>query len=259
MFPLLLKPVRRKKPVQPVRPVTKTVVKTLVIDERSVPLTIRQNPRATRMTLRIEPGGRALKMTIPPGLPDREVTQFLDRHQAWLSSRLARFSGESVLEDGGMIFVRGVAHRIERTGRLRGVTESVVIDDEPVLRVSGAPEHLGRRIADFLKKEARKDLEHLAPSHALQVGRPIKSLTLRDTRSRWGSCAVDGALNFSWRIVMAPPYVIDYLAAHEVAHLKEMNHGPNFWALCEQLCVRTPEARHWLKRNGTLLHAIDFT
>ncbi len=259
MFPLLLKPIRRKKPAAPVKPVTKTVVKTLTVDGRALPLTIRQNPRATRMTLRIEPGGRALKMTIPTGLPEREITLFLDRHQAWLASRLARFSGESVLEEGGMIFVRGVAHRIERTGRLRGVTESVVVDGEAVLRVSGASEHLGRRIADFLKKEARKDLEQLAPAHALNVGRRIKSMTLRDTRSRWGSCAVDGALNFSWRIVMAPPYVIDYLAAHEVAHLKEMNHGPNFWALCERLCPRTADARHWLKRNGTLLHAIDFT
>lgn len=258
MFPLL-KPVRRKKPIAPPRPSPKTVVRTLTVEGRPLPLTIRQNPRATRMTLRIEPGGRALKMTVPPGLPERDITQFLDRHQAWLASRLARFSGESVLEEGGVISLRGVAHRIERTGRLRGLTESIVVDDEAVLRVSGAPEHLGRRIADFLKKEARKDLEQRAPAHALTVGRRIKSLTLRDTRSRWGSCAVDGALNFSWRIVMAPPYVIDYLAAHEVAHLREMNHGPNFWALCEQLCPRTADARHWLKRNGTLLHAIDFT
>lgn len=259
MFPFLRKPVRRTKPAAPVRPAPRTTIKTVVVEGRSLPLTIRQNPRATRMTLRIEPGGRALKMTIPTAVPEREVNQFLDRHQAWLASRIARFSGESVLEDGGSLFLRGVAHRIELTGRLRGVTEAVTVDDEAVLRVSGAPEHLGRRIADFLKKEARKDLEHLAPAHALHVGRRIKSLTLRDTRSRWGSCAVDGALNFSWRIVMAPPYVIDYLAAHEVAHLKEMNHGPQFWALCETLCPRTADARHWLKRNGTLLHAIDFT
>jgi predicted metal-dependent hydrolase len=235
------------------------MTRTVIVDGRPVPLTIRQNPRATRMTLRIEPGGRALKMTVPSKLPDREVTDFLARHQGWLASRLARFSGESTLEEGGMIFLRGVAHRIERTGRLRGITESVIVEDEPVLRVSGAPEHLGRRIADFLKKEARHDLERLAPGHAVHVGRRIKSLTLRDTRSRWGSCAVDGALNFSWRIVMAPPYVIDYLAAHEVAHLREMNHGPDFWTLCETLCPRTKDARHWLKRNGTLLHAIDFT
>ena len=83
-------------------------------------------------------------------------------------------------------------------------------------------------------------------------------MTFKDTRSRWGSCTSDGRLAFSWRIVMAPPYVIDYLAAHEVAHLAEMNHGPRFWTACRRLCPRTDEAKAWLKRHGTMLHAIDF-
>jgi len=94
--------------------------------------------------------------------------------------------------------------------------------------------------------------------HAPKVGRKVRSLTLRDTRSRWGSCSADGALSFSWRIVMAPPFVLDYLAAHEVAHLREMNHGPEFWTLCAKLCPRVEEAKRWLKRNGTMLHALDF-
>ena len=173
-------------------------------------------------------------------------------------TKLARFSGESVLEEGGTILLRGVAHRIERTGKLRGLTEAVIIDDEPVLLVSGAEEHLRRRIADFLKKEARKDLERLVSVYARMVGRKVKSLSFKDTRSRWGSCAADGALSFSWRIVMAPPKVIDYLAAHEVSHLREMNHGPDFWDLCEELCPAMEDAKRWLKRNGTMLHAIDF-
>jgi len=198
-------------------------------------------------------------MTIPTGLPEREINAFLDRHQGWLMTKLARFSGESVLDEGGTILLRGVAHRIERTGKLRGLTEAVIIDDEPVLLVSGAEEHLRRRIADFLKKEARKDLERLVSIYARMVGRKVKSLSFKDTRSRWGSCAADGALSFSWRIVMAPPLVIDYLAAHEVAHLKEMNHGPKFWALCHQLCPRMEEARKWLKQNGSQLHALDFS
>ena len=82
---------------------------------------------------------------------------------------------------------------------------------------------------------------------------------MKDTRSRWGSCSWNGNLSFSWRIVMAPPLVIDYLAAHEVAHLQEMNHGPKFWALCKQLCPRMEEARTWLKQHGSQLHAIDFS
>jgi len=223
-----------------------------------LPLTIRQNARATRMTLRIEPGGRALKLTIPTGLPDREVNAFLTRHQGWLMTKLARFSGESELEHGGTILIRGVAHRIERTGRLRGLTEAVVVDDEAVLRVGGAEEHLRRRIADYLKREARGELERLVGVYAGRIGRRARSLSLKDTRSRWGSCSAEGDLSFSWRIAMAPPKVIAYLAAHEVAHLQEMNHGPDFWALCERLCPDTKDAKHWLKRNGTMLHAIDF-
>ncbi|RVK55135.1 M48 family peptidase [Sinorhizobium meliloti] len=234
------------------------VIRDIEVAGKVLPLTIRQNARATRMTLRIEPGGRALKLTVPEGLPEREVSAFLIRHQGWLMTKLARFSGESELEDGGTILVRGAAHRIERTGRLRGLTEALVIDDEAVLRVGGAEEHLRRRIADYLKKEARSELERLVAVYAGRTGRRARSLSLKDTRSRWGSCSAEGDLSFSWRIAMAPPKVIAYLAAHEVAHLQEMNHGPRFWALCESLCPETKDAKHWLKRNGTMLHAIDF-
>ncbi|WEX77432.1 M48 family metallopeptidase [Sinorhizobium numidicum] len=234
------------------------ITRDIEVAGKVLPLTIRQNARATRMTLRIEPGGRALKLTVPEGLPDREVSAFLTRHQGWLMTKLARFSGESELEHGGSILIRGVAHRIERTGRIRGLTEAVMLGDEAILRVSGADEHLRRRIADFLKKEARSDLERLVAVYAGRIGRRARSLSLKDTRSRWGSCSADGNLSFSWRIAMAPPKVIAYLAAHEVAHLEEMNHGPAFWSLCEKLCPDTNEAKRWLRRNGTMLHAIDF-
>jgi predicted metal-dependent hydrolase len=173
-------------------------------------------------------------------------------------TKLARFSGESQIEEGGSILIRGISHRIERTGNIRGLTEAVLIDDEPVLRVSGGEEHLNRRIVDFLKKEARQDLDRLVAIYTGRIGRRAKSLSLKDTRSRWGSCSADGALSFSWRIVMAPPKVIAYLAAHEVAHLQEMNHGPDFWTLCGRLCPDTEDAKRWLRRNGTMLHAIDF-
>lgn len=226
---------------------------------RSLPITIRENQRATRITLRIEPGGKALKMTIPYGLHHREVDDFLERHNGWLRSRLSKFSEDGRVCDGGYINIRGARHRIEHTGSLRGVTH-VASDGagEAVLRVSGLPEHLGRRVSTFLKKEARGDLERLVAFHAEVVGKPVRSISIKDTRSRWGSCSHEGNLSFSWRIVMAPENVINYLAAHEVAHLREMNHGPKFWALCERLCPDTETAKAWLKRNGSQLHAIEF-
>lgn len=230
----------------------------VVVAERAVPLVVREHARSTRMTLRIEPGGRALSMTVPPGLARGEIDRFLKRQDAWLRARLGRFSEDDPLRDGGRIAIRGIDHRITSTGKLRGLTRPLVIDGAHVLEVGGAPEHLKRRIGDFLKREARVDLNEAADRHAKKLGRQPKSITLRDTRSRWGSCSSDGSLSFSWRIVMAPPHVIDYLAAHEAAHLIEMNHGPRFWALCRSLCPRTDEAKAWLKANGTFLHALDF-
>ena len=253
MFALLKKPVRtRRQPSAPEK-------RTLDIGGRAMPLTIRENPRSTRITLRIEPGARALNLTVPVGLRRAEIDDFLDRHQGWLLTRLARFpaAGYSV-RPGSTVMLRGVPHRVEHTGSLRGVTEAVTSEGRAVLRVSGMEEHAGRRVAAFLKKEARRDLEIAVKLHSRGVRKPAGTVTMKDTRSRWGSCSWDGNLSFSWRIVMAPPFVIDYLAAHEVAHLDQMNHGPDFWALCRRLCPRTDEAKDWLKRHGSQLHAIDF-
>jgi predicted metal-dependent hydrolase len=233
----LIERVRNKLPKPP------GVVKTTIdVDGRPMPLVIRSNPRSTRITLRIEPGGNLLKMTVPPGVPRRDVDDFLRRHQEWLADRLSRFGDDRTLRDGSEIHLRGVSHQIEHTGKLRGLTQSIEREGRRILTVSGMEEHTGRRVADFLKKEARGDIESYVAIHSKAAGRPYKSITMKDTRSRWGSCSSDGKLSFSWRIVMAPPFVIDYLAAHEVAHLREMNH----------------EAKVWLKKNGTLLHAIDF-
>lgn len=231
----------------------------IAVAGRRLPLTIRENRRATRMTLRIEAGGGALKMTIPAGVSDGEVRRFLLRHNGWLDSRLSRLPPVNRPADGALLPLRGKDHRIHRTGRVRELCRTGEIDGEPVLFVGGAPEHLCRRLVDFLKKEARTDLEAAVARHCRSVGREAGTVRLKDTRSRWGSCSSTGNLSFSWRIVMAPDHVIDYLAAHEVAHLREMNHGRSFWALCQDLCPRTPEARKWLKNNGSGLHAIDFS
>ena len=144
------------------------------------------------------------------------------------------------------------------TGRLRGLAEEVEIDGVATLMVSGLPEHVGRRVSDHLKRVARRELDALVRMHAATLGKPVRAIAYKDTRSRWGSCTSDGNLSFSWRIAMAPDFVIDYLAAHEVAHVKEMNHGPDFWATCQQLCPRTKEAKRWLKQNGSRLFAVQF-
>ncbi|MEO4044376.1 M48 family metallopeptidase [Hoeflea sp. CAU 1731] len=230
----------------------------IAVAGRRLPLTIREHSRATRLTLRIEPGGRALRMTVPPGVSDREVERFLLRNNGWLSSRLGKLPRPGSLADGGSIQIRGVEHTIRRTGALRGLTEVRETGEGRILFVGGAPEHLARRVVDYLRREARAELEAAVARHASALGRKPRAIRLKDTRSRWGSCSSEGNLSFSWRIIMAPDHVLDYLAAHEVAHLREMNHGPGFWHLCRTLCPRTEEAKTWLKRHGSALHAVDF-
>ncbi|MEM8540762.1 MAG: SprT family zinc-dependent metalloprotease, partial [Pseudomonadota bacterium] len=141
----------------------------------------------------------------------------------------------------------------------RGITHTIMGEDGLAqLVVYGDERFVPRRIADFLKKEAKREIEALVAHHAGKVGRKAKSITFRDTTSRWGSCTSDGKLSFSWRIMMAPPQVINYLVAHEVAHLKEMNHSAKFWNLCKELCPDTDKCKSWLKRNGNKLQAIGF-
>jgi predicted metal-dependent hydrolase len=180
MFPLL-------KKLKPAREPALVLERVVPVDGRAVPLTIRRNSRATRITLRIEPGGRALKMTVPPGLRERDVTEFLDRHSGWLRTRLARQNAGARIEDGSDILLRGISHRIVHTGQLRGLTQSIDSEIGHVLSVSGLEDHLPRRVADFLKKEARKDLEVHVRDYAKRVGKPVKSLTPSRTHAAAGA------------------------------------------------------------------------
>ena len=225
---------------------------------RLLPLKIVENTRATRLTLRIDAGGQGLRVTVPPGTPGRDIDRFLDRHTDWLETRLAKVPERPQVRPGIRLPVRGVPHLIVHEPATRGTVEVSEIDGQPALLVRGDRRHLPRRVADFLKREAKREIEPLVQKHAGAVGRRAKAVRYKDTSSRWGSCTSDGTLSFSWRIMMAPRPVIDYLVAHEVAHLKEMNHGPRFWKLCGELCPRTPEAKAWLKKNGTALQAIGF-
>lgn len=245
-----------KKPVRSAHPAP--IERMHEVAGRTLPLRIVENERARRLTLRIDAGGRGLRITVPPGLSAGQVERFLDRHQGWLEARLEKLPDRPRLRPGVKMPLRGVPHLIVHEPGKRGTVALARVEGEPALVVHGDRVHLPRRLADFLKREARREIGALVEKHTATVGRRAKAVRLKDTTSRWGSCTADGTLSFSWRIMMAPPTVIDYLVAHEVAHLKEMNHGPKFWALCGKLCPRTDEAKAWLKRNGGALQAIGF-
>lgn len=242
---------RSKAPAQP-------LMRDHEVAGRSLPLRIVENNRATRLTLRIAAGGTGLRITVPPGISQREVDRFLERHRGWLEQRLSKLPDQPQVRPGIKVPVRGVPHTIVHEPGRRGLARISATQDGPVLIVHGDRRHLPRRVADFLKREAKCEIEVLVAKHTATVGRRAKAVRFRDTTSRWGSCTSEGSLSFSWRIAMAPATVIDYLVAHEVAHLIEMNHGPKFWKLCRELCPRTDEAKAWLKRNGSALQAIGF-
>ncbi len=225
---------------------------------RTLPLRIVENGRARRLTLRIDAGGRGLRITVPPGIAHSEVDHFLNRHQGWLEQRLAKVPERPQVRPGIKIPVRGVPHLIIHEPATRGTVSVGHNAAGPTLVVHGDRRHLQRRVADFLKREARREIEILVARHTAAIGKHAKAVRFRDTTSRWGSCTSDGVLSFSWRIMMAPAPVINYLVAHEVAHLKEMNHGPQFWKLCAELCPDTERCKSWLKRNGGALQAIAF-
>lgn len=234
------------------------VPQSLEIDGRSVPVAIRRHASARRIILRISPCGEFLKLTVPGHTPARTILAFLDRNRQWARERLSARPARLSVAEGAVIPFRGERLAIAG-GSGRGTVLVPATGSDPArLMVGGDPAHLQRRVRDFVQREARRDLEAAVARHSAAVGIRPAGMALKDTTSRWGSCSSGRRLSFSWRIVLAPPSVLDYLAAHEVAHLREMNHGPDFWALCRELCPGMDEGRTWLRQQGGALHAIDF-
>ncbi|EJF85114.1 M48 family metallopeptidase [Candidatus Bartonella washoeensis] len=233
-----------------------------VFSNRRVLLRIKEYKYARRFTLRIDAGRRRICLTTPPAISLCAVQCFMEKHRPWLEERLAHIfisSENSYLKEGTKIPLLGVAHVIKRKEG-RGVTEIVAgnMGQEPQIIVYGHLEYLPRRVADVLKKQAEIIITPLVKNYAHKIEREVKSISYKDTKSRWGSCSIDRRLSFSWRLVMAPKEVVEYVVAHEVAHLIEMNHGPKFWTLCEKLCPNSKMYRAWLKKNGHMLQMIDF-
>lgn len=240
----------RKTPVEP-----EPDSFTLRVAHEDVVVMLRRNARARRYTLRVRAASRDVVLTLPANGRLKEALDFARRHVGWIETRLARLPDEVPFAAGAVFPLRGMPHRIQHMPGARGTVWPA--HDEAgasVLCVAGDAPHLPRRVEDYLKREARRDLIEAAQRHARALGVTITRVTLRDTASRWGSCSSTGALSFSWRLIFAPPFVLDYLAAHEVAHRREMNHGPRFWRTVDLLFPERERAENWLKRHGPELH-----
>jgi predicted metal-dependent hydrolase len=175
---------------------------------------------------------------------------FAEAQAGWIAARLKRLPARRPFADGVELPLFGRPHRVRHRPDRRGAVWIEGVE----IHVAGRAEHLPRRLRDWLAVEMRRRLVPLVRQKAARIERMVRRITVRDSRSRWGSCGPDGTLSFSWRLVFAPPEVLDYLVAHEVAHLVHLNHGPRFWALAQALCegpIEPPEA--WLRQNGEVL------
>jgi predicted metal-dependent hydrolase len=255
-LPFLRRPDALRKRVRAVEPRT-PAPQAIAVEQDGViyPVKVKRVRQARRYTLRIHATQREaiLSMPLRGSLADAKV--FAQRHGAWLAERLKRLPDGTPFADGAVVPLRGEPHRIIHRPQMRGtVWVEKAADGTFLLCVAGDAAHMARRVRDYLKREARRDLAAAARLHAEALGVKILRLGVRDQSSRWGSCNSDGALSFSWRLILAPPFVLDYLAAHEVAHLVEMNHSHRFWRVVAGICPEMERAKAWLTQHGNDLH-----
>lgn len=247
MWPLSRAFAAKSKPeAEPLLPII------VMVDGEALAVMLKRHARARRMTLRQSRDGEHFILTVPRRHSRKAAEAFLNASAGWMEKTRARLPVIMPITDGGRLLLRGEHYTIAATGKLRGL---IALNRETrQIAVPGAPSHVKRRLTEWLKREAGKDLHEASRRYAAAMNVTVKRLGVRDQKSRWGSCSADGVLSYSWRLVMAPPLVLDYVAAHEVAHLREMNHGPRFWRLVLSHCTGAREARTWLRQHGQSLH-----
>lgn len=223
---------------------------SIEIDGRIVPVEVRRSAAARRLTLRADSARGAVRITLPPRMAVTRVHDFIDSHLGWIAARVAVWPSARPFAPGASVPVEGVERIVDwcpsrpRTARLDGDR----------LVVGGPLEGLPGRIERFLQRHALALLESETRALAAQIGRKVARVSVRDTASRWGSCSGDGAIAYSWRLVLMPPEIRRSIVAHEVAHLVHLNHSPSFHALAAELHPGHASARRWLKRHGAGVH-----
>ena len=219
---------------------------SIALPGRTAPIIWRRSARARRISLRIEPRGGGVIVTLPARASIAAGTAVLQTYRDWVAERLDRLPAPVALGVGATIMLDGTPRRIVHRADRRGTAWLEAGD----IHVAGDPAFIGRRVGDWLRAQARKQLGQLAREKAAGAELTLRRVTIKDTSSRWGSCTASGTVMFSWRLVMAPPLVQDYVVGHEVAHLRHMNHSAAFWSLTDQLTPHRAAANAWLAAHG---------
>ncbi len=222
---------------------------------QTTPFRLEINARARRISVRIDSKHHEAVIVSPNKRSVNAALNFAEDRVDWIASKLSELPRRNALNIGDTALYRGDLYVIEPALSGRSVRIDVT-DGERRILVPGKPDTAGQRVVGFLRASARSDFSERVAIHAQTLNVRPASISIKDTRTRWGSCSSRGNLNFSWRLICAPSFVLDYVAAHECAHLIEMNHSKAFWNLVDKCIADVPRARRWLNDNGQALHAI---
>ena len=225
---------------------------SILVDDQPVIVNFRRNSRAKRIILRLTRECSGVVVTLPKNVSAARAQAFVEKSVSWISKHLKHRTPRTVLGPGSIIPLRGIPHEVRSTTTRRGV---IAIDPATrVILVPGDPRHVSRRLQDWLKAQAKAELMAASMRYAKSMEVDFRRVSIRDQKSRWGSCSASGDLSFNWRLILAPTHILDYVAAHEVAHRQHMNHGPKFWRLVLKHCPHASTAKHWFRSNGADLH-----
>ena len=219
-------------------------------DGSKVAVSVRRSNRARRILLHVGAYDGKVEIVLPPGCPQHEGIGFARLQSGWISRQLAQIGDSVPFADGAGFPLLGRPVTIRRVASGSALPRL----EDAVLIVGGRDDTVASRVQRWLRARAHAEIKPRAAAMGAAIGRVPAKISIRDTRSRWGSCSRAGNLNFSWRLILAPEPILDYVVAHEVAHLRELNHSDRFWAVVSDLCPDHKRARRWLKSRGAELH-----
>jgi predicted metal-dependent hydrolase len=242
---------RKMKATRKARPARRELLK---IEGRAVEVSVRLNPRARRLIVKVHPATGEVSVVAPSQRALDRALDFARGQSDWIARQLSHVPAPVALIAGAKLPFLGREHVIREGEGGPAPVWTEEDGDTRILYVAGRKEHTPRRVLDFLKREARRHLELRVIEYSARIGLRHRRITVRDTASRWGSCSSGRSLSFSWRLVLTPAFVMDYVVAHEVAHMREMNHGPAFWRIVKDLVGDVRKPQKWLREHGTALH-----
>ncbi len=225
---------------------------TIYLGQPPVAVTLRRSARSRRLSLRVSRLDGRVTLSMPQSLAEAEALSFLHEKEGWIRKHLSTRAPDRLVALGAELpFLGKARHLVSGTGRSARLEGGQIV-------VPGAAAQVPTRVRAFLRLQAQIHLRAACDRYAAELGVGYGRMSLRDTRSRWGSCTGEGNLMFSWRLVMAPPEVLDYVAAHEMAHRLEMNHSARFWGHVAAVCPGYEAHRQWLRSEGEALHGWRF-